>query len=395
VSFPWEFSHIEKRVNTIDPIKYGASRNYIDGDVTKLSPYISRGVISSKYVLDHVLQKGFKHYKISKFIQELAWREYYQNLWWEKKDLLFQDLKNEQTLVKHREFPKSVFLGDMGIHSLNKEILDFYKTGYLHNHVRMYLASIICNVAGAYWELPSQWMFYYLKDADPASNVCSWQWVAGSFSNKKYFANQENINRYLHGSETGTFLDTSYEFLMNNHLVPEILKSTISKNEMGLETNLQEWALSRGLISNIDQSFSPSLDFSARTLILYDFYNLDPIWHKEGDAERVLLLEPSLFDRFPVSNLTLDFIWDLGRNISNLKLFVGEFSELKSRFSGEAKFYFKEHPTNSHYIGVSGDREWMFPEVRGYFPSFFSYWKKVEKKYFENKSGEPRLFPDL
>ncbi len=121
---------------------------------------------------------------------------------------------------------------------------------------------------------------------------------------------------------------------------------------------------------------------------------MDPLWHKEEAGEKVLVLEPKLFDRFPVSDMTLDFVWDLGRNIPNLKLFVGEFSELKNKFSSEAKFYFKEHPTNLHYTGISEDRDWMFPEVRGYFPSFFSYWKKVEKKYFENKSGHPFLFPD-
>ncbi len=125
----------------------------------------------------------------------------------------------------------------------------------------MYLASIVCNIAGAYWELPSEWMFYYLKDADPASNVCSWQWVAGSFSNKKYFANQENINRYLHASEQGTYLDNTYEFLMDNDIVPKILQSTISKKKWDSKQILKDWAIRNGLINSIDQSFSPSLDF--------------------------------------------------------------------------------------------------------------------------------------
>jgi deoxyribodipyrimidine photo-lyase len=85
------------------------------------------------------------------------------------------------------------------------------QTGYMHNHLRMYVAAIACNIGHSHWHLPARWMYYHLLDADWASNALSWQWVAGSFSSKKYYANQENINKYCHTQQRNTFLDVSYE----------------------------------------------------------------------------------------------------------------------------------------------------------------------------------------
>ena len=76
--FVTEYEKIVQRINQADPVKYGVSRNYTDGTVTCLSPYISRGVISTRQVLDAVLAIGYEPHKIEKFIQELAWRDYWQ-----------------------------------------------------------------------------------------------------------------------------------------------------------------------------------------------------------------------------------------------------------------------------------------------------------------------------
>jgi deoxyribodipyrimidine photo-lyase len=70
------YNEILKQLDQIKPLEYARNRNFIDGSVTRLSPYISRGVISTKQVLNHVLKKGFSPKKIEKFIQELAWRDY-------------------------------------------------------------------------------------------------------------------------------------------------------------------------------------------------------------------------------------------------------------------------------------------------------------------------------
>ena len=85
------------RVNSFKPTKYGASRNYINGSVSYLSPYISRGVISTKFILSTLLNNNYNPLKIEK-LSELAWRDYWQQIWVSKGDLINSDLKAQSLL---------------------------------------------------------------------------------------------------------------------------------------------------------------------------------------------------------------------------------------------------------------------------------------------------------
>ena len=111
---------------------------------------------------------------------------------------------------------------------------------------------------------------------------------------------------------------------------------------------------------------------------IYNFYNLDPLWEKALDANRVLLLEPSHFEAYPVSKNSINFLIELSKNIENIQLFIGEFNELQSLYNLE-NIYYKEHPLNKHYQGIEIQRDWMF-SVKGYYPSFFAFWKKCKKE---------------
>jgi deoxyribodipyrimidine photo-lyase len=272
-------------------------------------------------------------------------------------------LKHPQEAVSNNAIPKALLDATTNIQAIDQAIQNFYQTGYIHNHVRMYIAAIVCNFGQSHWRLPAQWMYYHLLDADWASNALSWQWVAGSNANKKYIANQENINRYCFTQQTNTFLDKSYETLSSMQ-VPDILSDTFA---LELKT-----ALPLNETITIDD---------ALPTCIYNFYNLDPNWKKEDKANRVLLLEPSHFEQYPISAKTIDFIIDAGQtNIANLKVYVGEFNDLQKDYKlGE--IYFKEHPLNNHYKGTEEPREWMF-DVTGYFPSFFSFWKKCKKQLY-------------
>jgi deoxyribodipyrimidine photo-lyase len=77
IHFPVDYDGILQRMHSVDPVLYGKSRNFINGAVTYLSPYISRGVITVKQVMDTVLQKGYQPFEIEVFLKELAWREYF------------------------------------------------------------------------------------------------------------------------------------------------------------------------------------------------------------------------------------------------------------------------------------------------------------------------------
>ncbi|ADV50757.1 DNA photolyase FAD-binding protein [Cellulophaga algicola DSM 14237] len=362
--FPTDMDAIQKRIAHVDPRKYASSRNYIDGSVSYLSPYLARGVISTKQVYQSLLERGFTISNAEKFIQELAWRDYWQQVWIHKENAIDSDLKHPQPTVENYEIPKIVAEGTTGIIAIDEAISLLYKTGYMHNHLRMYIASIACNVAKSHWKIPAQWMYYHLLDADWASNALSWQWVAGANSNKKYYANQENINRYCHTTQSTTFLDVAYEDF-ENLSIPEVLTETYIPR---LETTLPT---------------SDTLDLVTELpTLIYNYYNLDPMWRKELTANRILLLEPSLFKKFPVSSKSIEFLLELAKNIKGIQVFVGEFDELSSLYNLNHCLY-KEHPTNNHYSGIEDSRDWMFA-VEGYYPSFFAFWKKC-KKEIKNK----------
>lgn len=354
---------IRQRVDSLDPIGYGKTRNYLDGSVTRLSPYISRGVLTTRQVAKEILAKGYKPNQIEPFLRELAWRDYFQQVWTALGDKINTDIKHLQPRVRAYEIPVSVVNHTTGIQAVDDGIRSLYHTGYLHNHVRMYVASIACNVAQCHWLPAARWLYYHLLDADWASNALSWQWVAGSFSSKKYVANQENINRYCYSNQHHTFLDVPYE-AFDQLDIPEVLTETTALN-----------------LKTILPTAPPLILDEAHPVYLYNFYNLDWQWGASGTANRVLLLEPSFFETFPVCDRTLQFVLDLATNIPAIQLFVGEFQQLRNLCTCE--FHFKEHPTNRHYAGVEHPRDWMFPNVTGYFPSFFAYWKKCSRVIHE------------
>jgi deoxyribodipyrimidine photo-lyase len=358
--FTTDYQEILAQVERIEPKKYGKTRNFIDGAVTRLSPYISRGVISTDQVLKSVLDRGFKHSEIKKFIQELAWRDYWQQVWIAKGDEINQDLRFRQPQVENYQMPAAVINADTRINAIDDAIHEFYESGYLHNHVRMYLASIACNMGKSHWKIPAQWMYYHLLDADWASNALSWQWVSGANSSKKYYANQGNINKFCYTNQRGTFLDVPYEYFPDMEIPAELVETKIPDLPV---------ILPESTVSEIDP---------AKPTLIYNFYNLDPRWHAREDANRILLLEPSVFEKYPISPKTIEFILGLAENIPGIQIFTGEFWELEREY-GLTSIHYKEHPLNKNYRGTEESRDWMFG-VKGYYRSFFAFWKKCEKE---------------
>ena len=358
--FTTKYDEILKKIDSINPVKYAVTRNFKNGHVTKLSPYISRGLISTRFIYEKLVEKGFNLKKCEKFIQELAWRDYWQQIWIDKGTLINSDLKKKQDGVKNHLIPKAIIDGKTSIKAIDNSITEFYKSGYIHNHLRMYIASLCCNVAKSHWKLPAQWMYYHLLDADWASNALSWQWVCGSNSNKLYYANQNNINKYCYTTQKNTFLDIEYH-QFNDLKIPNQL---VELKDLKLTTPLPK------------MSEEIKIDTNKPTL-LYNFYNLDPQWKVNLDANRILLFEPSIFENYPISKKSMEFMLDLSKNINGIQLFVGEFKELK-KVSKESHIYYKEHPLNHFYEGTEEDRDWIF-RVKGYFHSFFKYWNKCKK----------------
>jgi deoxyribodipyrimidine photo-lyase len=361
--FPAGYDAILARLDRLDPVAYSRTRNFLNGAVTRLSPYISRGIITLPEILQHLQQKGYQRSTMEKLVQELCWREYFQRVWQSLGNRLWSDIKQPQQPVQHHQLPLALEKASTGIEAIDTAIRELYEVGYMHNHLRMYIAGITCNLGRAHWSAPARWMYYHLLDGDLASNTCSWQWVAGTFSAKKYLANQENINRYCGTRQSGTFLDHSYDTIFSQG-VPESLQS-ISQTE--LTTVLPETA-------------KPVIDPSIPVL-LYNSYHLHPGWRREEKANRILLLEPSHFQQYPVSRKVLDFILQLAmENIPGIQVAVMEVNELPD--VQDATVISMEHPAAAHYPGEKDPYPWLLPTLSGYYPSFSAFWKKAEKQLF-------------
>ena len=356
--FTVDYISILKKIEAINPVKYAHSRNYIDGQVNYLSPYISRGVISTKQILASLKAKDYTFEQLEPLIQQLCWRDYFQRIA-QVKDIN-TEIKNTQEQVKHHEIPVSIVEGKTGIQAIDQAIETLFESGYMHNHSRLYLAALTCNIGKSHWLHPAKWMYYHLLDGDWASNACSWQWVAGANSSKKYYANQENINKYTASRQRNTYLDTSYEVLPEME-IPSSLKAT------------QEFDFQLMLPETSSIQIIPD-----QPIFIYNYYNLDPLWHKNEPGNRILLFEPEFFQNYPVSKKCMDFMLDLSKNIQGIQIYVGSFQSFSAEYK-ETSIYYKEHPLNIGYFGLQEERDWISSDVSGYFPSFFSYWKKVKK----------------
>ena len=360
--FSTDYKTIISKIDLVDPVQYEKSRNYINGAVTYLSPYISRGVISTRQVLSSKLKSGYKIQQIEQFVKELCWRDYFQRVG-QFKDLN-KDIKQPQEHVLNNEIPIPILNATTGIQGIDTAIEQLYQTGYMHNHCRMYTASLVCNIARSHWYHPAQWMYYHLLDGDWSSNACSWQWVAGANSNKKYYANQENINKFTITNQTNTCLDKSYEELETMEPPADLLLTQMFVPEVNLPSSLNV---------NINK---------ALPTFIYNYYNLDPLWHKEEPANRILLIEPDFFSQYPVSKRCINFMMDLCKNISGMQVYTGSFQSFTDTYTKE-NIYFKEHPLNIGYKGTEEPRDWIADNVTAYYSSFSAYWKIVEKQLFK------------
>jgi deoxyribodipyrimidine photo-lyase len=356
VNFPTTLEAVFERIDRFDPERYARSRNFINGGVSYLSPYLSRGFITVPQVVERLKERGFGIEQAEKFIQELAWREFYTRTWFQKGDQIFEDIRHPQEGVLHSGLPAAVLHSSTGIQALDKHLAAFLETGYLHNHLRMYLAAVTCNVGKYHWSAPASWLYYHLLDGDLASNALSWQWCAGTFSNKLYYANQENINKYAGTNQAGTFLDYSYEDLPLQS-APEVLKESVKPK-----------------LEFIPPVTKPlEIDPVVPTYI-YTHYTLDPSFHAEEPGNRILVLEPSHFAKHPISPKVLQFILDLAKNISGIQVYYGEYADLN------VPGIFRDHPINAHFQGIREEHPTLVPGLVGEFNSFFSYWNKLSKK---------------
>lgn len=186
---------------------YAARRNYDNGPgqpatVSRLSPWIRNRILPEWEVLNAVLEKHSKS-AASKFIDELCWRTYWKgylhlrpDLWRHYVGVVDELLPQHKTHVGYQR----AIGGQTGIDCFDAWNAELIESNYLHNHARMWFASIWIHTLKLPWQLGADWFLRHLLDGDPASNTLSWRWVAGLHTpGKTYLARPENIREYSNG----------------------------------------------------------------------------------------------------------------------------------------------------------------------------------------------------
>jgi len=172
------------------------------GAVSKLSPYLRYRAITEQEVVAEVLGQHDLR-AAEKFIQEVLWRTYWKG-WLEMRPSVWARFLDERD--RQREiFPdqraiRAAEAGQTGIEGFDYWARELVQNGYLHNHARMWFASIWIFTLRLPWVLGADYFLRHLIDADAASNTLSWRWVAGLQTvGKSYLATTENIERYTNG----------------------------------------------------------------------------------------------------------------------------------------------------------------------------------------------------
>ncbi|WP_439154898.1 FAD-binding domain-containing protein [Yoonia sp.] len=186
---------------------YAGGRNYDDrSNVSGLSPYIRHRIITESDVLRATLARHSPQ-AAEKFIQEVFWRTYWKgwlemrpSVWTAYKTELGAALNRVQTESGLRRNWEAACKGDTGISCFDHWAQELVTTGYLHNHARMWFASIWIFTLRLPWTLGADFFLRHLLDGDPASNTLSWRWVGGlQTRGKTYLARPDNIEKYTNG----------------------------------------------------------------------------------------------------------------------------------------------------------------------------------------------------
>ena len=185
-------------------VNYSKLRNFDYGpdkrsNVSCLSPYVTHGVISEVELIKKSLNK-YSFAKNEKFIQEIMWRTFWKG-WMELRPDVWTDYLSELNQIRDKykndqDYKKAVE-GRTEIQCFNEWVGELKENNYLHNHARMWFASIWIFTLELPWQLGAEFFMQHLFDGDPASNTLGWRWVAGiQTQGKNYLASEWNIKKF-------------------------------------------------------------------------------------------------------------------------------------------------------------------------------------------------------
>ena len=225
--------------------EYSKLRNFDFGpdkrsNVSCLSPYITHGIVNEQEIIKKSLGK-FSFSKNEKFIQEVLWRTYWKG-WLELRPNVWSDYLTELTKIKkdlkNNQNYKNAIEGKTKIDCFNQWVIELKENNYLHNHTRMWFASIWIFTLELPWQLGAEFFMQHLYDGDAASNTLGWRWVAGvQTQGKHYLASEWNIKKFT----TNRFNNIK----LNEKAPPKVSEKTYSiiKQDFSNPQNIEDKSL--------------------------------------------------------------------------------------------------------------------------------------------------------
>ena len=232
--------------------EYSKLRNFDFGpekrsNISCLSPYITHGIINEQEVIQKALSK-FSFSKNEKFIQEVLWRTYWKG-WLELRPNVWTDYLIELNQIKNELKDNKDYIaaieGKTKVDCFNEWVKELKENNYLHNHTRMWFASIWIFTLELPWQLGAEFFMQHLFDGDAASNTLGWRWVAGiQTQGKHYLASEWNIKKFtnnrfqnikLNENAPPKVSEKSYQIIKQDFNNPQKIEN---KNLLIFENNL-------------------------------------------------------------------------------------------------------------------------------------------------------------
>lgn len=377
-----------QKLAQIEPVRYGRSRNHLDGAVTRLSPFLRHGVLSLAEVRDVALQKAGNGSNCYKFIQELAWRDYYQWLWRLLGTHIWSDIEPYKTGYRASDYadelPADLLNASTGIDYIDHFVNELHTSGYLHNHARMWMAAYVVHGRRVKWQAGARWFLSHLLDGDEASNNLSWQWCASTFSHKPYIFNRENVSknsadRFAAHQRNDPF-DNSYEAIARTLFRDPFFEEPEPSRRFDLRTEIDPPKPvpavdpSRTLVWVHDGMMSPehpAIAMGQSQLFVWDDEHI--VAHQHS-ASRVAFQQSALFclDAHTQGRTVAEVLLDAAQTTKCVAIVTGETPDPRLRRTIESL-------SSSIETHVIPDHPFVLLSGKVDLTRFSRYWAKAEK----------------
>ena len=347
--------------------EYSKLRNFDFGpdnrsNISCLSPYITHGIINELEIIDKSLKK-FSFVKNEKFIQEVLWRTYWKG-WLELRPNVWSDYLIELNKLR-KEFKDNqnyidAIEGKTNLECFNQWVNELKENNYLHNHARMWFASIWTFTLELPWQLGAELFMQHLYDGDPASNTLGWRWVAGiQTQGKHYLASEWNIQKFtnnrfqnikLNENAPPKISEKTYTIIKKNFNNPQNIEEKnllIFENNLAFEiTDFKENKFKKiYIISNENENRSIKLSeklLKFKSLLIED--QKQRLKDKSIDCEVVDISEikniENYYSLYPTIGENLDYL-----NSKNLKMnfLYRNLDQLAWQYCNKGFFNFKSY----------------------------------------------------